>query len=109
MDDFAFEISFGFFCFVVLFAGKILLILLAFHLLSCFLHLFFLFFLMSRHQCFPNFTFLPAVVAPQPVFLFVDFSCEKKFALFSLRIFFGGVCVFFVAAAAAAVVVFKED
>lgn len=95
-----FPLDFVLFCF--LFAGKILLILLAFHLLCCFLHLFLLLHLLCVRRHVVNAS--PISQLPSGAFFLSSIFCVKKSCIvFAGR---GGVCVFF---AAAAVVVFKED
>lgn len=104
-----FPLDFVLFCF--LFAGKILLILLAFHLLCCFLHLFHLLHLLCARRHVVNaspISQLPSGCFGAFFFLSSICLCEKSCIVFAGRVLFGGVCVFF-AAAAAVVVVFKED
>lgn len=90
MDDFEFEISFGFRFVLFLFAGKILLILLAFHLLCCFLHLFHLLHLLCARRHVVNAS--PISQLPSgcfgAFFFCRRFVCVKKVALFSLVAFF---------------------
>lgn len=103
MDDFEFEISFGFRFVLFLFAGKILLILLAFHLLCSFLHLFLL---LLHLLCARRHVVNASPISQLPsgaFFSVVDFLCEKKLHCFRWSRSFA--CFF---AAAAVVAVLKK-